>query len=164
VSALNAPTGAVTANAAIVAAGSNGDVTFFPSNDTDLVIDTNGYFAPGGSGGLSLYSVPPCRVLDTRASTQVFTGNLLVPISGWCGVPLNASAVVVNATVVPSASLGYLTLFPSGSAAPLAASLNASDAAITSNMAIVPLTAGNLTAFSSNNTQLILDVSGYFAP
>ena len=54
------------ANAAIVPAGTGGDITVFASNDTDLVIDINGYFAPAGPGGLSLYPVAPCRVIDTR--------------------------------------------------------------------------------------------------
>ena len=48
-------------------AGTGGDIDVFPSNDTDLVIDINGYFAaPGGQNALSLYPVAPCRVLDTR--------------------------------------------------------------------------------------------------
>jgi hypothetical protein len=42
--------------------------------------------------------------------------------------------------------------------------LNALDAAITSNMAIVPGTNGSIDAFKADPTQLILDVSGYFAP
>ena len=66
VSTLNAIGGQVTANAAIVPAGTNGSIDAFAANDTDLVIDINGYFAPSGSGGLSLYNVTPCRVLDTR--------------------------------------------------------------------------------------------------
>ena len=63
VSTLNAPT-AVTANAAIVPAGDNGDVSVFVTNDTELIIDINGYFAPPASGGLSLYNLAPCRVYD----------------------------------------------------------------------------------------------------
>jgi uncharacterized repeat protein (TIGR01451 family) len=63
---LNDPAGVVTANAAIVPAGMNGAIEVFASNNTDLVIDVNGYFAPMGSGGLSLYTVTPCRVVDTR--------------------------------------------------------------------------------------------------
>ena len=67
VSTLNALTGTVVANAAIVPASQmNGDIDVFASNDTDLVVDVNGYFAPPGTGGLSLYPVVPCRVLDTR--------------------------------------------------------------------------------------------------
>ncbi len=44
VSTLNSAGGRVVANAAIVAPGTNGDVNFFPSNATDLIVDVNGYF------------------------------------------------------------------------------------------------------------------------
>ena len=50
VSTLNAIGGQVTANAAIVPAGTNGDIDVFAADDTDLVIDINGYFAPSGAG------------------------------------------------------------------------------------------------------------------
>jgi hypothetical protein len=70
----------------------------------------------------------------------------------------------LNATVVPSGSLGYLTLWPAGESQPTVSTLNAGDGAITSNMAIVPTSNGNIQTFSSNPTQLILDISSYFAP
>ena len=49
---------------------------------------------------------------------------------------------------------------------PLVSTLNALDAAITSNMAIVPAGAGNepINAYADTGTQLILDISSYFAP
>ena len=46
VSTLNAPKGLVTANAAIVPAGTNGAIAVAVGNPTDLIIDINGYFAP----------------------------------------------------------------------------------------------------------------------
>ena len=73
-------------------------------------------------------------------------------------------AYVFNATVVPQAPLGYLTLWPFGAAQTLVATLNAGDEAITSNMAIVPAGSTEVSAFTSNTTQLILDMSAYFAP
>ena len=74
VSTLNNLTGTTVANAAIVPAGTGGegDITAFASNDTNLVIDINGYFAAPGSGGLSLYPVVPCRTLDTRKGGGLF--------------------------------------------------------------------------------------------
>jgi hypothetical protein len=42
--------------------------------------------------------------------------------------------------------------------------LNARDGAITSNMAIVPNINGKTDAWAQGYTQLILDISGYFAP
>jgi hypothetical protein len=47
-------------------------------------------------------------------------------------------AYVLNATVVPPGALGYLTLWPEGSAQPMVSTLNTLDGSITSNMAIVP--------------------------
>ncbi len=43
---LNALVGQVTANAAIVPAGTGGAITLFAAQAADLVIDLNGYFAP----------------------------------------------------------------------------------------------------------------------
>jgi Pro-kumamolisin, activation domain/Abnormal spindle-like microcephaly-assoc'd, ASPM-SPD-2-Hydin len=165
VSTLNAPTGTVTANAAIVPAGSGGAVSVYVSNASDVVLDVNGYFAAPGEGGLSLYTTTPCRVLDTRSSSGVFSGTLEVGVaSSACAPSSTARAYVLNATVVPPAPLGYLTLWPHGEIQPNVSTLNASDGAITSNMAIVPTNDGNIDAYSTSANQLILDLSAYFAP
>ncbi len=167
VSTLNAVTGTVVANAAIVPAGADGDIDAFASNDTDLLIDVDGYFAVPGPNGLSLYPVTPCRALDTRlvGSGQPFMGELTVNVVGSaCGPSSQARAYVFNATVVPSVPLGYLTLWPDGLSQPMVSTLNALDAAVTSNMAIVPTNNGKVDSYVSNLTQLILDISSYFAP
>lgn len=65
---------------------------------------------------------------------------------------------------VPQGPLAYLTLWPDGQARPLAASLNALDGAITSNMAITATTNGSVDAYATNPTHLVLDLFGYFAP
>ncbi|MBZ5521076.1 MAG: DUF11 domain-containing protein [Acidobacteriia bacterium] len=167
VSTLNATTGTVTANAAIVPAGTNGDISVFVTNNSNLIIDIDGYFAPPGPGGLSLFPLTPCRVLDTRnpQGTPPFSGSLdQNAVAAGCAVPPSAQAFVLNATVVPSSSLGFLTLWPQGAAQPLVSTLNALDSAITSNLAIVPTTNGSVSAFVSNPTHLILDISAFFAP
>jgi hypothetical protein len=164
---LNATTGTVTANAAIVPAGTNGDVAVFVTNNSDLVIDVNGYFAPPAAGGLSLFNLSPCRPLDTRnpAGSPPFSGQIDTNIVATvCGAPATAQAYVLNATVVPAGALGFLTLWPQGSSQPLVSTLNAVDTAITSNMAIVPTTNGSISAFASSSTQLVLDIAAYFAP
>ena len=172
VSTLNDTLGRVIANAAIVVAGTGGDVSAYATNNTDLIIDINGYFASAGPGGLSLYGVTPCRVLDTRhvGSGQPFTGTLSPAVdvlNSGCGVFSAAQAYVFNATVVPTpAGLGYLTLWPDGTTQPVVSTLNATDASITNNMAIVPAgTQGKIDAYAGNGlTQLLLDISSYFAP
>jgi hypothetical protein len=173
-STLNAPTGTVVANAAIVPAGTGGAIDVIATNSTDLLIDINGYFAPaGGVGGLSFYAVTPCRIIDTRGADGTFGGPILaaaqartVPIqSSACNIPSTASAYSLNATVVPPAPLGFLSLWNTGGSQPSVSTLNAYDGSIMSNAAIVPAgTGGAINAFASNLTQLILDINGYFAP
>ena len=167
VSTLNDVPGTIIANAAIVPAGTSGNVSVFPSNDTDVIIDINGYFGPAGPGGLSLYPAAPCRVIDTRQLGPPFSGNLTPPVDvvdSVCEPPAAAKAYIFNATVVPTGALGYLTLWPDGATKPLVSTLNALDGSITNNMAIVPSTNGKVDAFASGITQLILDISSYFAP
>ena len=169
VSTLNDQTGTIVANAAIVPAGTGGEVSVYATDNTQLVIDIDGYFAPVGQGGLSLYPVAPCRVIDTRhvGNGQPFTGTLTPPVDvehSQCGPPATAQAYVFNATVIPPGSLGYLTLWPDGPNRPTVSTLNAADGSITNNMAIVPSTNGKVDAYASGLTQLILDISSYFAP
>ena len=116
--------------------------------------------------------IRPCLVACwTRASKAVLSQDELNPpvnvLGSSCGVPSAAQAYVLNATVVPSGSLGFLTLWPDGwiLSQPVASALNAWDGAVTSNMAIVG--AGyqsKVDAYASSLTDLILDISGYFAP
>jgi len=164
VSTLNSPKGQAVANAAIVPAGNGGNVSVYVTDDSDVVLDINGYFAPPGPGGLSLYTVAPCRAKDTRNGTGAFSGVLTADIeNSTCAPPSTAQGYVMNATVVPPGSLGYLTLWPDGQTQPVVSTLNAGDGAITSNMAIVPTSNGSIDAYAHNPTNLILDISSYFA-
>src|SRR4029077_15288584 len=121
---------------------------------------------PPGAGGLSLYAVTPCRVLDSRqAGTPPFSATRDVSLTATaCGVPSTAGAFVFNATVVPPGPLGFISMWPQGQTQPLASTLNAYDGAITNNMAIVPTTTGSISVSPSNPTHLVLDIVGYFAP
>ncbi|MGA3210482.1 MAG: hypothetical protein ABSD20_04190 [Terriglobales bacterium] len=165
VSTLNDLTGTVVANAAIVPAGSSGGVAVYPNNLTDFVIDINGYFAAAGSG-YNLHPISPCRSLDTRTTSGAFSGELSVDViaSAACAPPVSAEAFVFNATAVPEGELGYLTLWPDSESQPVVSTLNALDGTITSNMAIVVNVDGSVDAFNSGTSNLVLDLTAYFAP
>jgi len=170
VSTLNDPTGTVVANAAIVPGSESGSIDIFVTQQTHLIIDVNGYFAPPAAGGLLFYGLTPCRVLDTRNSDgplggPAFSGQRDFNIaSANCGVPATTRAYALNATVVPRGFLGYLTLWAAGQPQPFVSTLNSYDGTVVSNGAIVPTSAGAISAFSSNTTDLILDLNGVFAP
>jgi hypothetical protein len=139
----------------------------YATDATQLVVDINGYFASAGTGGLSLYNLPPCRALDTRQApgSLPFIKELDVNVLGsGCGGTEAVRAYVFNATVVPTTTLGFLTLWPQGTPQPLVATLNALDGDITNNMAIVPTNNTQISAYATDSTQLILDMFGYFAP
>jgi hypothetical protein len=172
VATLNDPTGTVVANAAIVPAGTAGAIDVYATHNNNLVIDINGYFAPGSQTGLNFYPVTPCRVADTRNSTGPLGGPIMTGqstrtfpvLNSSCGVPATARAYVFNVTAVPTSPLDYITLWPQGQMQPYVATLNAYDGAITSNMAIVPTNDGSINMFVTNSTHVILDIFGYFAP
>jgi hypothetical protein len=169
-STLNALTGAITSNLAIVPAGTGGAISVYVTDRTDLVLDITGYFAPPGGGSLDFYSVSPCRVLDTRGADAPLGGPIMpggasrafpVPSSS-CNIPATAQAYSMNATVVPPSALGFLTLWGSGTM-PLASTLNSLDGSIVANAVLVPAGSnGVVTAFTTESSQLILDINGFF--
>jgi len=169
VSTINAPTGTVVANAAIVPVGTQGSIDVYVTDDIDLLIDVDGFFAPASSNPnpLSLYNLAPCRVLDTRPphGNGAFSGAIPVSVlTSNCNVP-GAQGYVFNATVVPNGGpMGYLSLWPDAEGQPVVSTLNAYDGAVTSNMAIVPTLNGDIDAYAFNSTNLIMDIFGYFAP
>lgn len=166
VSTLNAKSGIITANAAIVPAGTNGSIQVFTTDVTDLVIDINGYFSPNGS--LALHIIPPCRWSDSRfGNAAALSGDSTAnALQSTCLIAeSSANALVLNATVVPQSNgLGFLSLWPAGTPWPTVSTLNAFDAAVTSNLAIVPTTAGAIAIKAAGTTQAIFDITGYFAP
>jgi hypothetical protein len=153
----------VTANAAIVGAGTGGSISVSATNSTNLLIDINGYWAPAGSGGLSLYPVTPVRVYNS--GTSVISGTVAIPApSSSMGIPSIAQALLMDATITPPSTFGHLILWPAGTPQPNVSTLNANDGAVTSNTAIVGVTQRSIDIFAANSTLLTLDVYGYFAP
>jgi hypothetical protein len=115
--ALNDLTGRIAANAAIVAAGTGGSVDVYASDATPTGWTSTAILRRRETGGLSLYTLTPCRVLDTRQppGSPPFIEQLDVNVLGSeCGGTPAAQAYVFNATVVPPASFGFLTLWPQG--------------------------------------------------
>ncbi|MEO8131936.1 MAG: PQQ-dependent sugar dehydrogenase, partial [Bryobacteraceae bacterium] len=174
VSTLNSLDGRIKANAAIVPAGSNGAISIFVTDTTDVVLDINGYFEPAvGAGKLAFYPLPPCRLADTRNPPGAFGGPALsaaqsrsftVP-NGPCGIPIEAQAYSLNMTAVPSGPLAYLTTWPTGQTQPFVSTLNALTGSVTANAAIVPAgSSGAVSVYATDPTHLVIDINGYFAP
>jgi hypothetical protein len=167
-----------------VGVGSGGDVSFFSSSHTDLLVDVEGYTAPTASGGsgAGLYNAlsSPVRLCDTRGPSSFTPANQCdgpgnaagtlsanvvknVNVTGT-SIPMHATAAVLNVTVVNPAAAGFLTAYPQGSTAPNASNLNFGTGQTTTNRVIVPLSStGQISLVSSVQTDALVDVSGYYS-
>jgi hypothetical protein len=172
----NSWNGAVVSNAAIIPAGTGGSTSIFASNQTDILLDVNGYFAPPQPSGLQFYPVVPCRVADTRSYgglTGAFGPPSLaggaarafpVPASS-CNIPSSALAYSVNVTVVPSDDSVSLTTWPTGQRIPIGPTSYSSNGAVVAAETIVAAgTGGSISIYASNPTDALFDINGYFAP
>jgi len=119
-----------------------------------------------------LYTLTPCRVVDTRNPAGPLGGPALAAnatrlfsVAGICGIPSTARALVVNVAVTGTTAQGHLRVFPGGVALPLVSTINYKANQTRANNAVVGLGAGTLEIYcgqGSGTTHVILDVSGYF--
>ncbi len=118
----------------------------------------------------SYFTVPPCRVVDTRISGGgiLSTGvSRNFPLTLSCGIPLSARAIAANVTVVAPTGSGFFTLYPGGTTPPATATLNFGAEQTRANNAIISLgTDGSVEVLpfvtDGGQAHLVLDVAGYF--
>jgi ELWxxDGT repeat protein len=135
---------------------------------TSLVDSEPWFVDPPAIATTGLYTLTPCRLVDTRGSDGPALGaqtQRTFLVGGRCGVPETARVVVVNVTVTQATASGHVTLFREGDLPPLASTLNFLANATRANQAIVALgETGSLNALSgqpSGSVHVIIDVSGW---
>ncbi|MES1241813.1 MAG: hypothetical protein ABUT39_09365 [Acidobacteriota bacterium] len=127
--------------------------------------------APPSTG--DFFTLPPCRLIDTRQPGQgpalVNNVPVAVDVHGVCGVPATARAVAVNVTVLQAQGPGRLTLHPGNLSTPNTSTINFPPGQNLANNAILALatngegTLGILPVVTGGGTvHVIVDVSGYF--
>lgn len=86
--------------------------------------------------------------------------------TGTCtGIPAAAKAVVGNATTVNVSANGFLTFWPSDATQPFVATSNYRSSTVFNRHFTVGLgTDGAFKRFAATTTDLVIDLSGYFAP
>lgn len=125
----------------------------------------------------SLRALTPARLVDTRSANSTVdnlgagagalpAGNVhTVQVAGRGGVPAGATGAVVNVTAVNPHDAGYMTLFPCGTARPVASNLNFGAGQTVGNAAITRLSGeGTLCVYTDVASDLIVDVTGYVPP
>jgi len=184
---LNYLAGRTVANEVVVAVGSDGDIDFTNSGkgQADLIVDLSGYFTSGS--GEAFTPITPMRYLDTRDYVgEIVDGYPNEPgadqttdlevadvcPSGGCPyaelMPSGAAAVAANVTVASPTANGYVTVYPGGvSTVPNASLVNFLAGQQPQNAVTVGLGPDgrgdfNLYNGSNGDTQLIVDVFGYY--
>ena len=176
-SAINFTKGQIKGNSLTVALGPGGTLsaTYMsnPGNKTDLVFDVTGFYTPDSTGSVYV-PLAPARVLDTRTGTGI-SGKLSAntpaafAVAGAGGVPSAATGVTGNVTVVNETAGWAVYLGPAPIANPPTSTINFTVGQIAGNGVTVALGSGGTLSATymsnpGNRTDLVFDVSGYYAP
>ena len=104
--------------------------------------------------------------LDSSLITElpVFGMDVVAPDGSAMVVPSNATAVALNVTAVTPSSSGFITVWPCGVVRPATSNVNYTANGIVPNGVIAPIGSGGKVCFySMSETDLIVDVAGWFA-
>jgi hypothetical protein len=177
VSNLNYNASAPVANAASVPVGADGYIDLLNTGGThlttvDLIADVAGYFSPTAASGFD--GLSPARILDTRKAI----GAAKAKVGAFSTIPLTIAgadsgllpksgitAVSLHVTEVDATAGGYVTVFPDGTKAPTASSLNYTVGNPVANTVIVPVPADgevDLYNASAGSVDLVADVTGFY--
>lgn len=128
---------------------------------------------PGETPPLDLYTITPCRLVDTRNAAGPRGGPALASgvgrnfvLTGVCNVPTTARALSLNVTVVSPTGGGNVRFSP-GCPPTLASAINFSAGQTRANNALLELGAGGIltatpTIAGAGTVHLVIDVNGYF--
>jgi hypothetical protein len=169
----------VTANRVIVPLSANGAITVYSSQSADVIVDVSGYYsAPSVSGAGSQFNAEtaPVRICDTRSSSPANQcqgrtigpgGTLTVPVIGLAasGVPVGATAVVINLTGIAPTQPTFLTLFAAPPRPTATSDLNPAVGEVRANLAVATLSHnGTISIYNSaGNIDVIVDVLGWYS-
>ncbi|MEO5842659.1 MAG: hypothetical protein ABIQ73_12735, partial [Acidimicrobiales bacterium] len=163
---VNFVAGQTVANSVTVAVGAAGRVCVYTSTATHLVVDVTGAFSPGQGTGLLVAGLVPSRLWDSRGALKPAAGSVReLVVVGQGGVPLDATAVVLNVTVDGPDATGFVTVFPCGGLLPLASNVNfVADQTVANAVTVAVGVVGRVCVYTSAAAHLIVDTNAAFAP
>jgi len=110
----------------------------------------------------------PFRFADSRSNLTLdrlpANQQIRVRIAGRSGLPADITAISANFTGVGSSAAGYLTASNCADADPSFSTLNYEADDGVPNQAIIALSGGDLCLFSSQATDIVIDINGYVSP
>jgi alpha-tubulin suppressor-like RCC1 family protein/lysophospholipase L1-like esterase len=120
--------------------------------------------------------IQPARLLESRVGPAELTVDGLfqgigrrpagsttaVTVTGRGSVPATATAVMLNITAINPTGAGFLTIYPCGSALPLASNLNFTAGQVIPNAVLAKVGTNNqICVYTPTETDLIIDINGY---
>lgn len=115
------------------------------------------------------FTVAPCRLVDTRNTAEPLqpSGLRVFALTGSCGIPAQARALVVNVTGVQPGAAGSIQVWPAGMETTETSVLHFAAGRTRANNAVLPLPADgsgtvNALAVTDAPVHLVIDVTGYF--
>jgi FG-GAP-like repeat len=162
---LNLTDGSTRPNLVFVKPSVYGTVCLYTSSRTHLLADLVGYFPVGDD----FTSAGPIRVLDTRPTSAIgwpydepAPGQTVhATVVGVGLAPQAARHVAINVTAT-GAGGGFITVYPCGQNVPNASNLNVVPDDTRANLVIADVTNGEVCLYTSNRTNLLVDVVGWF--
>lgn len=164
---LNYVAGQTVPNAVISAVSTDGEVCFYTSGTTHIVVDVNGYLPTSGK----FSGLIPGRAADTRSGQGVRAGlvpagtTLEVPMARYVPTNIDAVSVVLNVTVTEPRSAGWLVVYPCGEELPFASNLNFLSGQTVPNAVLSAVGDDrSVCIYTSATTHVVVDYSGAFGP
>jgi hypothetical protein len=169
VSNLNWRAGWTIPNAVTVKVGAGNQISVYNNNGSaNVIIDVVGYFDTGS--GSEFHPLTPSRIQDSRPASQKglyntpWGGGITRPVTVTAtgGVPLEASAVLMNTTVTGTTASSNLRVWPIGPT-PTVSSLNWQPAWTIANAVTAKVGPGTINVYNNNgNADVIADVAGWY--
>jgi hypothetical protein len=169
-SSVNFDAGESVPNLVTVGVGADGEILIhdflYPeTGTTHVIVDVVGYYQAGFN------PVIPSRIMDTRVELgglKLAPGEVrTLQVQGAGSLPPTAiGAVALNVTAVePTGEGGFLTIWPTGRAMPVASSLNFVPGDVVANAVISGVgDDGMISIFNfSGDTDVLVDVTGWFS-
>jgi uncharacterized protein YkwD len=158
---------------AVASNGGNANWSFNVDPTAPLVLPPAGPPAPLGgttalTSAMAFQPVNPFRFADSRSNIALgrlpARQQVRLKVAGLAGLPADMTAVSANFTAVGAPQDGYLTASNCAEADPAFSTLNYEANDGVPNQAIVSLSGGDLCLFSSQPTDIVIDINGYVSP
>jgi hypothetical protein len=167
---VNFHAGQTVGNLVMAKVGADGKVAVYngAGGSAHVIFDVVGWFGPDGAASGGRYNaLPPARILDTRHGAPVGADATIAPsVTGVGGIPATGvSAVVLNVTVTEPTSPSFLTVYPNGTARPLASNLNFVAHQTVPNLVMAKVGAdGKVAVYNgAGSAHVVFDVVGWYS-